>query len=79
MRIHQEGARARFLQASGNRLGIQSGRGSAFEGDRWATELGRLESARRSKGNVRIGGYSGKGLWVARDDWDPPDKPFEEM
>lgn len=44
-------------------------RGSPFEGDRWRFELGRLESARKSAGSVRIGGSKpGRAIWVSRHD-----------
>jgi hypothetical protein len=47
-------------------------RESAWEsGDRWAMELRRLPSASGpSKMNVRIGGVSGKAIWIGRDDID---------
>jgi hypothetical protein len=47
--------------------------GSPFEGDRWAYELGRLESALESRRSVRVGGVSGPAIWIKRDDWAPPD------
>jgi len=35
-------------------------------GDRWKTELMRLDGARRSDGNVRVGAAVGKALWLPR-------------
>ena len=44
-------------------------RGSPFEGDRWRFELGRLESARKSAGPIRIGGPKAcRAIWVSRQD-----------
>jgi hypothetical protein len=49
-------------------------RGGEFEGDRWVYELMRHASARNSRSrNVRIGGISGRAIWLSRADWDPPD------
>lgn len=46
--------------------------GGRYEGDRWRTELLRLPtSAGPSKFNVRIGGVSGKPIWIGRGDIDP--------
>ncbi len=52
--------------------------GTPFDGARWRYELGRLETARLSTGNVRIGGHAGRAVWVSRSDLDPPEDAQEE-
>jgi len=47
--------------------------GSPFEGDRWAYELARHDSAVESKRSVRVGGVSGAAIWLSRADWSPPE------
>ncbi len=47
--------------------------GTPFDGGRWRYELGRLETARKSDGNVRIGSHAGRAIWVSRADLDPPE------
>lgn len=48
-------------------------KGTPWEGARWTHEMLRLEGARASKRNVRIGGFSGPAIWLPRSEWDPPD------
>ena len=46
-------------------------RNTPYEGYRWLYELKRLESHRESVGNIRIGGYSGRCIWISRNDLYP--------
>lgn len=46
-------------------------RATPYEGSRWLYELKRLESQRDSVGSVRIGGYSGRAVWISRNDLYP--------
>jgi hypothetical protein len=48
-------------------------RGTPYEGDRWQFEALRLPTARRGLANVRVGGVTGKAIWIARRDFDKPD------
>lgn len=42
--------------------------GTPFEGERWLFELRRLESARVSKGTIRICGIPTRAIWISRDE-----------
>lgn len=42
--------------------------GTDWDAGRWRQQLLRLETARTSKRSVRIGGYSGYAVWLARED-----------
>lgn len=43
-------------------------KGGPYDGDRWLFELSRLPSFKRAKKNVRIGGFSGKAIWLSWDE-----------
>lgn len=43
-------------------------KGTPYEGDRWLFELSRLPSFKRAKKSVRIGGVSGKAIWLSWDE-----------
>lgn len=45
--------------------------GTPFDSGRWRYELLRLDTALRSDGNVRIGAYAGRAIWLSRPDLDP--------
>lgn len=47
--------------------------GTPFDDGRWQQEVLRLPSAQRSKANVRIGGASGRAIWLDRSDLHEPD------
>lgn len=47
--------------------------GTPFEGGRWRAEMMRLETARSSGRNVRVGEVTGYAVWVGRDDLLLPD------
>lgn len=48
--------------------------GTVWDGDRWTYEMSRLETARTTRKNVRIGSTPpGPAIWLSRADWDPPD------
>ena len=46
-----------------------------FDAGRWRHELVRLQTAQRSPGGVRIGGNSGRAVWLDRADLQEPDDP----
>lgn len=47
---------------------------TVWDGERWTYEMLRLESARKSGKNVRIGNVPpAPAIWLSRADWDPPD------
>ncbi len=46
-----------------------------FDQGRWQHEMMRLPSAERSRGGVRIGGPSGRAIWLARADLHSDDDP----
>lgn len=69
--------RQRLIPRAGLGNGVWFGRspelakifaGTDFEGNKWEVELRRLESARQSEGNVRIGGTAGRAVWVSAEE-----------